>query len=127
MGWAGLVAALLIVWPLTREFLGVAISSRGFSFPRGRLARFPILSIGRQLKIGTAGLAPRRRPTSETLHQKRRSQHPAAVVTDRQGPDPKGTFAPMAQTGDVGRERTGCIGVRNDNQQRFVHSFRDRN
>jgi hypothetical protein len=56
LGWAGLVAGLLIVWPLSREFLGVAISSRGFSFPRGRLARFPILSLGRQFKIGTAGL-----------------------------------------------------------------------
>jgi hypothetical protein len=55
-GWAGLIAGLLIVWPLSREFLGVAISGRGISFPRRRLARFPILSLGRQFKIGTAGL-----------------------------------------------------------------------
>jgi hypothetical protein len=55
-GWAGLAAGILIVLPLSQEFRGLTISSRGMSFPRGRLARFPILSLGRQLKIGTAGL-----------------------------------------------------------------------
>jgi hypothetical protein len=56
LGWAGLAAGILIVWPLSRELRGLTISGRGMSFPRGRLARFPILSLGRQFRTGTAGL-----------------------------------------------------------------------
>jgi hypothetical protein len=56
VGWAGLVAGILFVWPLSREFLGVGINSRGILLPRGRVAKFPILSLGRRFKIGTAGL-----------------------------------------------------------------------
>jgi hypothetical protein len=55
-GWAGLAAGLLIVWLLSREFLGVAIDSRGISLPRGRLAKFPIVSLGRRLETGAAPL-----------------------------------------------------------------------
>jgi hypothetical protein len=51
-GWAGLAAGILIVFFLSREILGLSIDSRGISFPRGRLARFPILSIGRKLEAG---------------------------------------------------------------------------
>jgi hypothetical protein len=56
LGWVGLVAGILIVWPLSRESIGLAINSRGVSLPRGRLARFPILALGRGLETGTAGL-----------------------------------------------------------------------
>jgi hypothetical protein len=55
-GWAGLAAGILIVWPLSREFIGVAINSRGVLLPRSRLARFPILSFGLQLETGTGAL-----------------------------------------------------------------------
>ena len=56
LGWAGLAAGILIVWPLSRELRGLTISRRGMSFPRGRLANFPIVSLGQQLRIGIAGL-----------------------------------------------------------------------
>jgi hypothetical protein len=55
-GWAGLAAGVAIVWPLSREFRGLTINSRGISLPRGRLSRFPILSLGRRLETGTASL-----------------------------------------------------------------------
>jgi hypothetical protein len=55
-GWGGLIAGFLIVWSVSREFRGVAINRRVISFPRGRLARFPVLSLGRQLEVGAAGL-----------------------------------------------------------------------
>jgi hypothetical protein len=55
-GWVGLAAGLLIVWPLSREFLGVAIGSRGISLPRGRLTKFPIVSLGRRLETGATPL-----------------------------------------------------------------------
>jgi hypothetical protein len=56
-GWAGLIAGALIVLSLSREFRGLVVDSRrGVSFPRGRLAGFPILSLGRRLETGTASL-----------------------------------------------------------------------
>ena len=55
LGWVGLVAGILLVWPLSREFIGLAITSRGVSLPCGRLARFPILALRRGLETGTAG------------------------------------------------------------------------
>jgi hypothetical protein len=51
-----LAAGLLIVWPLSREFLGIAIDSRGISLPRGRLTRFPIVALGLRLETGAAPL-----------------------------------------------------------------------
>ena len=54
-GWAGLAAGVVIVGLLGREFRGLTINSRGISLPRGRLARFPILSLGRRLETGAAG------------------------------------------------------------------------
>lgn len=56
LGWVGLVAVVLMVLLLSREFRGLSISSRGISFPRGRLARFPILSLGRKLEVGEGGI-----------------------------------------------------------------------
>src|ERR1700677_4200218 len=55
-GWVGLASGLLIVWPLSRYFLAVPIDSRGISLPRGRLARFPIVSLGRRLETGATPL-----------------------------------------------------------------------
>jgi hypothetical protein len=56
LGWFGLVAGILVVFLLSREFPGLSINSRGISFPRGRLASFPILSIGRKLEVGEGGI-----------------------------------------------------------------------
>jgi hypothetical protein len=55
-GWAGLAAAVSIVLLLIREFRGISINSRGISFQRGRLERFPILSLGRELEVGAGGI-----------------------------------------------------------------------
>jgi hypothetical protein len=55
-GWVGLVAGVVIVLSLSREFRGLSINGRGISFPRGRLARFPIVALGRKLEVGAAGL-----------------------------------------------------------------------
>jgi hypothetical protein len=55
-GWAGLAAGVLIVFFLSREVPGLSIDSRGISFPRGRLQRFPVLSFGRKLEAGAGGI-----------------------------------------------------------------------
>jgi hypothetical protein len=55
-GYAGLLVALLCVWPLSQEVRGLAISARAISFPRGRLARLPILPLRRRLRTSPTGL-----------------------------------------------------------------------
>jgi hypothetical protein len=55
LGLAGLVAGVLIVLLLSRDLRGLSINSRGISFPRGRLERFPILALGRNLEVGAGG------------------------------------------------------------------------
>jgi hypothetical protein len=56
LGWVGLIAGILVVFLLFREFPGLSINDRGISFPRGRLARFPILPLGRKLEVGEGGI-----------------------------------------------------------------------
>ena len=56
LGWVGLVTLVPLGLLLSREVRGLSIDSRGVSFPRGRLQRFPVLSFGRKLEAGAGGI-----------------------------------------------------------------------